>query len=71
MGKNKKKKLALKKETVRKLDALNEAELKQAAGAGDYYNLNHNFTIGNLMTLVCYRPTTTYTCGCNPSGEYC
>lgn len=73
MGKNKnKKKLALKKETVRQLDTMSEDQLRRAAGGLDALVVKTgaciiNNTIGGTVTLVCIR-TTTYTFGCEPSG---
>lgn len=69
MGKNNKKKLALKKETVRKLDALSNEQLKDAAG-GALYAYNYNFYNLGGATLACagWRPTGTATCTCEPTG---
>jgi hypothetical protein len=66
MGKNKKKKLALKKETVRKLDTMSAADLNQAAGGTLVYNFQPKYQLGTA-TLACIR-TTTGTCGCEPTG---
>ena len=74
MGKNKnKKKLALKKETVRQLDTMSEDQLRRAAGGLDGFVaktgqcMNNTLNpIGGTITLACIR-TTTYTFGCDPS----
>ncbi|HUS67913.1 MAG TPA: hypothetical protein VMZ28_25430 [Kofleriaceae bacterium] len=76
MGKNRnKKKLALKKETVRQLDTMSEDQLRRAAGGLDFAAktglciINNTIgTIGGTVSLACIR-TTTYTFGCEPSGN--
>ena len=70
MGK-KTKKLSLKKETVRKLDTLSDEQLKGAAGAADYLQLNYNYNYINWGYGNYAVPYPTRTCGCEPSGAYC
>ncbi len=54
------KKLSLKRETLRQLDSLTDAQLGGVAGCTVMYNG------GNLM-LTAIRPPLTGTCGCDTS----